>query len=81
MKIGMMSNLEEKEAKLSPQPTREQGEVRTVSTHDLLVCVCVSSVCAQTKMCENFPLTFLNFKLVKQQKIIFWIAVDGIKPL
>ena len=30
MKIGMMSNLEEKEAKLSPQPTREQGEVRTV---------------------------------------------------
>ena len=77
MKIGMMSNLEEKEAKLSPQPTREQGEVRTVSTHDLLVCVCVcvSSVCAQTKMCENFPLTFLNFKLVKQQKIIFLIAV------
>ena len=75
----MMSNLEEKEAKLSPWPTREQGEVRTVSTHDLLVCVCVcvyvSSVCAQTKMCENFPLTFLNFKLVKQQKIIFSIAV------
>ena len=41
----------------------------------LCVCVCVSSVCAQTKMCENFPLTFLNFKLVKQQKIIFSIAV------
>ena len=32
-------------------------------------------MCAQTKMCENFPLTFLNFKLVKQQKIIFSIAV------